>query len=64
MGGPASYTDQQLGQLHRHLSISDADFDEVCKLLAETLDEFGFESADRDAVMQEFEARRSTVVTA
>ncbi|MEM6440652.1 MAG: group 1 truncated hemoglobin [Pseudomonadota bacterium] len=26
LGGPAAYTDRQLGQLHHHLAISQADF--------------------------------------
>jgi hemoglobin len=63
LGGPATYSDERLGQLHRHLSISDEDFDVVGQLLAETLDEFGFETADRDAIMREIEARRVHIVT-
>jgi hemoglobin len=63
LGGPATYSDERLGQLHRHLSISDEDFNEVGRLLTETLHEFGFDPADRDAIMREIEARRVHVVT-
>ncbi len=62
LGGPAYYSDERLGQLHGHLGISDADFNEVGKLLAETLAEHGVEPADCDAVMREIEARRSHIV--
>ena len=63
LGGPATYSDERLGQLHRHLSISDEDFNEVGRLLTETLHEFGFDPTDRDAIMREIEARRVHVVT-
>ena len=62
LGGPTSYTDERLGHLHANLGISDADFDEMAKLLAEALNEFGFEPADRDAVMRDIEARRVHIV--
>jgi hemoglobin len=62
MGGPANYSDERLGQLHAHLEISDQDFDEVARLLAETMKEFGFEPADCDAIIGEIEARRKFIV--
>ena len=62
LGGPASYTDERLKQLHAHISISDQDFDEMAKLLGEALDENGFEPGDRNAVISEIEARRSYIV--
>ena len=36
--------------------------DEMIRLLAETLDEFGFEPADRDSILHEIESRRSVIV--
>ncbi len=62
LGGPASFADERLQQLHAHLDISNQDFDEMAKLLAEALEEHGFEPADRDAVVREIEARRSYIV--
>lgn len=62
LGGPATYTDDRLKQLHAHIGISDPDFDEMARLLGEALDENGFKPGDRDAVIREIEARRSYIV--
>lgn len=62
LGGPASYADDRLVQMHARIRISDADFDEMGRLLAETLDAHGFEPEDRDLVMAEIESRRRFVV--
>lgn len=62
MGGPASYTDEQLQQLHAHLGITDADMDEMARLLTEALEEHGVEPDDRDALLREIEARRRFIV--
>ena len=62
LGGPAAYTDAQLRQLHAHLSIEDAHFDELKVVLRQTLDNHDFEPDDIDAVLQEFENRRVLIV--
>jgi len=62
LGGPASYSNERLQQLHAHIGISDQDFDEMGKLLGEALDENGFEPDDCAAVLREIEARRSYIV--
>jgi hemoglobin len=62
LGGPASYSDDRLRQMHAHLGISDAEFDEMARLLSQTLNEHSFEPADREAVMHEIEARRAFIV--
>ena len=62
LGGPVSFSDDHLRVVHARLGISHPDMDEMAKLLAETLDEFGFDAADRDAVIGEIEARRSFIV--
>ncbi len=62
LGGPASYTDKQLNQLHRHLDIRDAHFDELKVILRETLTDHGVEDGDVDLTLQEFENRRVQVV--
>ena len=62
LGGPASYTDAQLRQLHSHLAIKDAHFDELKVVLRETLEEFSFEEPDIEAVLAEFESRRALIV--
>ncbi len=62
LGGPASFADERLKHLHSNLDISDQDFDEMAKLLAEALEEHGFEPADCNAVVHEIESRRSYIV--
>jgi hemoglobin len=62
LGGPASYTDRQLHQLHRHLDITDAHFDELKVVLKGTLQEHGVETDDVDIVLMEFENRRIQIV--
>jgi hemoglobin len=62
LGGPASYTDDQIRAVHRHLAIRDADFDRLREILAETLADHGFAAADVAHVTAEFERRRGLVV--
>ncbi len=62
LGGPASYTDNQLRQLHSHLDIGHAHFDELKVVLGETLEQHGFDADDLKAVLQEFENRRDLIV--
>lgn len=62
LGGPAAYTDSQLKQLHSHLSINDAHFDELKVVLEETLVDHNVEPQDVSAVLDEFEKRRSLIV--
>jgi hemoglobin len=46
LGGPASYTEDQIRALHRHLAISDPHFDRLKVLLADTLADHGFAAED------------------
>jgi hemoglobin len=46
MGGPASFTDEQIARAHQRLGITDAEFDEMGELFRETLEDFGVEEAD------------------
>ncbi len=62
LGGPASYTDKQLNQLHRHLDIRDDHFDELKVILRETLTNHQVEGGDVELILQEFENRRIQVV--
>ncbi|MBO9409377.1 group 1 truncated hemoglobin [Shimia sp. R9_1] len=63
LGGPASYTDHQLRQLHSHLDIQDPHFDELKVVLSGTLRDHGFDERDITAVLQEFESRRPLIVS-
>lgn len=48
MGGPASYTDEQIARAHARLGITAAEFDEMAMLFRETLEDFGLPDADID----------------
>ena len=62
LGGPASYTDNQLRQLHSHLEIEHAHFDELKVVLRNTLSDHNIESNDVDTILAEFEKRREIIV--
>jgi hemoglobin len=64
MGGPASYTDDQIRRTHDHLVITPVHFDRLSALLAQTLADHGVSDEDVEAVVAEFEARRPLVVVA
>ena len=63
MGGPVTYTDEHLAQLHAHLGIDDQAFDEMLAILGETLNDFGFEPGDVDSVLGEIGRRRGWIVS-
>ena len=62
LGGPASFSDERLKQVHDHLGISHADFDEMAELLSEALGEHGFANEDITTVIAVIESKRSLIV--
>ncbi len=64
MGGPASFTDDMLERVHARFEISREDFEEVARLLHETLREFGVEEDDVVTIMLAIEDRSSVIITA
>ncbi|MEM9634147.1 MAG: group 1 truncated hemoglobin [Pseudomonadota bacterium] len=62
LGGPVSYTDERLKRAHASLNLTSADFDEVQRLLRDTLAEHGIAPQDIDIVMVEIEARRGSIL--
>ncbi|MEM1297722.1 MAG: group 1 truncated hemoglobin [Pseudomonadota bacterium] len=64
LGGPADYTGERLEQLHGHLKIGGADFDEMKEILDDTLADHGFDDADRGNVIDLIEGHRSLIVSA
>ena len=62
LGGPASYTDDQIRAVHRHLAIRPDHFDTLKEVLAETLADHGMAPDDIAHVVDEFERRRPLVV--
>jgi hemoglobin len=63
MGGPASYTNETLRQLHARLHIHDAAFDEMVMLLEETLEDFDFAREDIEQIMADMNSRRPYIVS-
>lgn len=63
MGGPASYSNEALRKVHAGHHIDRAAYEEMARLLRETLLEFGFEPNDVDAIMSEIEARSAYVIS-
>jgi hemoglobin len=62
MGGPASYTNDQLERLHSHLKITNEAFLEAVNLLVETLEDYDFEDNDILLVKDEMMSRKNFIV--
>lgn len=63
MGGPASYTNDHLERVHRHLGITEIAFNESLTLLKETMEDHNFEEEDMQSVEDEFRSRKNFVVS-
>lgn len=63
LGGPAHISNEELTKTHRHRSITGEDYDRLCDILDETLDDAGFEDADRDQVVRHVQNLRSFIVS-
>jgi len=63
MGGPVSYTNEQLAAVHRHLCIDDATFDELAHELEQTLSDFRLSPEHLILVMNEIQMRRPFIVS-
>lgn len=62
LGGPASFSDEQIERMHKHLTISNDHFDRLKQIWIATLTDHGMEPADIDYVVEAFEKRRNLVV--
>lgn len=62
MGGPASYTNETLRQVHAHLDIDRASFDEMVRILTEAMEDLEFDPADVDFVIADIESRAPYIV--
>ena len=63
MGGPASYSDEALQRVHASYRIERAAFDEMSRLLRETLVEFDLDGGDVETVMHEIDSRADIIVS-
>ena len=62
MGGPLAHTAEQIRMAHRHLGITDDDFDEMLRLLESTLLDFGMEPHDAAQVIAGYRDLQPAVV--
>lgn len=62
MGGPRSYSTEQLHDIHVRLNITDDDFSEMMRVLRRSLERFGIDPADAEAVVDRYERQRNTIV--
>jgi len=62
LGGPASYSDDQIAKMHRHLTINASHFDTLIGVISDTLADHGMEQADIDSVCHALESRRHLLV--
>jgi hemoglobin len=62
MGGPASFSDEQLQRAHARLGITMRDFATMADLLVETLEDSGMPADDVAAVDQAFRQRETFIV--
>lgn len=57
MGGPVSYSNETLRQVHAHLGITRPHLDEMLRILEETLEDFDFDRQDIEWVIADVESR-------
>ncbi len=62
MGGPASFSNQELERAHARFDISRVEFDEMMELLQETLEDFDLDDDDVKEVVQNFNNRANFIV--
>lgn len=62
LGGPEDFTDQRLALAHRQLDVTHIHFDEIVRILTDSLTDAGFASEDVSTTLAAIEARRSLIV--
>ena len=63
MGGPASYTNDQLERVHERLGITEEAFNEIIILLKETLEDFDFADEDIQDVADAMVSRKKYIIS-
>ncbi|HJU51961.1 MAG TPA: group 1 truncated hemoglobin [Acidimicrobiia bacterium] len=65
IGGPVpAHFDEDLARVHSGLAVAESDFDELIRLLSETLEWHSFPVEDATSILANFERRRDLIVTA
>lgn len=62
IGGPASFSDDRIEAVHRHLCISHDDFDVMAELFGEALSVHGMSDQDIKTALAAIEGKRSIIV--
>jgi hemoglobin len=63
MGGPASYSNEQLERVHANLSINETDYMAVVAILRETLEDFDIDESDIATICNQVLDRKRFIVT-
>jgi hemoglobin len=63
MGGPASYTREQIKRVHAHLGITESALLEAMELLQETLEDFDFKENDIKEVVDTMMSYKHEIIT-
>ncbi len=63
MGGPASFSDDRIEAVHRHLGISHDHFDVMSELFGEALEMHGMSERDIKTALGAIEGKRSIIVS-
>ena len=64
MGGPASYTNDMLRQVHEGLEIDTGAFNEAVSLLQQTLEEFEVQPEDIGVIIEDIRGRAQYIIGA
>ena len=64
MGGPASYSNDQLRRIHKHLIIDSKTFEEAVSLLKDTFEDFELDPADIEQIIDDVGGRAGFIINA
>ncbi|WP_299643794.1 group 1 truncated hemoglobin [uncultured Ruegeria sp.] len=62
IGGPASFSDDRIEVVHRHLNISHNEFDVMADLFGDALSQHGMSDGDVKTALNAIEGKRSIIV--
>ncbi len=63
LGGPVSFSDNEIKSVHERLSISNKQFDITKECLIETLEESELSESHTDFISEAFESKRKIIVS-
>lgn len=63
MGGPEGINDERLRRVHQNIAITDEDFDNIAKLLSDSLRVHKMDEAEIAAVNRVIESKRGLIVS-